>query len=37
MLLDLLGEFLDLEVFGGQKGQALLLQLFDLVLEELFG
>ena len=37
MLLDLLGEFLDLDVFGGQKGKTLLLELFEFVLEEFFG
>lgn len=37
MLLDLLREFLDLDVFCCKKGKALLLELFEFVLEEFFG
>lgn len=37
MLLYLLGEFLDLDVFCCKKGQALLFELFEFVLEEFFG
>lgn len=36
MLLDLLGEFLDLDVFCCKKGKTLLLELFEFVLEEFF-
>jgi hypothetical protein len=35
-LLELLGLFVELVVFGGEEGEALLLEFFEFVLEEFF-